>query len=112
MARWRLTLRLETPAYDGATQVRAEVSENQCFIVGQVEACHLRIRDDSVGRKHFAFEVTNDAVFVVHLGTSTGTWRNGHEVAMSSPEQVNVGDRIQAGRLAMLVAAIEVLDEG
>jgi pSer/pThr/pTyr-binding forkhead associated (FHA) protein len=73
-------------------------------IVGRREDCDLRIPVGEVSRKHCRFIKEGDTVRVEDMGSSNGTYHNGHRIAGSAI--VQPGDSIEVGPV-IFVAQID-----
>jgi hypothetical protein len=69
------------------------------LIVGRYEVYDLIVPDPSISRKHFAFEVRADGLYLIDLGSLNGTQLNGLRVSTAKLEQ---GDRITAGQTVLV----------
>ncbi|MCS6774535.1 MAG: FHA domain-containing protein, partial [Thermoflexales bacterium] len=71
----------------GAERVRVgrEPDGSQTFI---------RLNSPHVSRKHAEFVLENDKVFLIDLGSSSGTFHNGRRLQSSERVEVRPGDRI------------------
>ena len=86
-----MTFRIESP--DG--EVRTEELTQDIIKVGKLPSSHLRIDDDNVSRMHAVIEVTGpDDIFIIDLGSASGTIVNGKKVNKCKLEN---GDVIQLG---------------
>jgi len=56
-----------------------------------------------VSRRHLALRPTPTNLFVVDLGSTNGTWRNGHSIGMNTPYSLLDGDTLTLGRLQLIV---------
>jgi pSer/pThr/pTyr-binding forkhead associated (FHA) protein len=77
--------------------VRSETLTQDVIKIGKLDSSHLKLDDDGVSRMHSVVEVSaTGEVFVIDLGSATGTIVNGQRV---SKVQVNPGDQLQFGSL-------------
>lgn len=68
----------------------------QIIKVGKLASAHLRIvDDDSVSRMHAVIEVHEGEINLIDLGSSIGSYVNGHKV---SKMKLGHGDRLRFGR--------------
>src|SRR3979409_1637116 len=97
-ARLSLTFKI----YRGDQLVREETLTQSVIKIGKVPSAHLRIDDDSVSRMHAILEVDHaGAVHVIDLGSTRGTFINGHKVNKAKLES---GDAITVGEMRIEVA--------
>jgi pSer/pThr/pTyr-binding forkhead associated (FHA) protein len=79
--------------------VRSETLTQDVIKIGKLDSSHLKLDDDGVSRMHSVVEVSaTGEVFVIDLGSATGTIVNGQRV---SKVQVNPGDQLQFGSLTV-----------
>ena len=98
MSALALTFRI----FRGDQLLREETLRQGVIKIGKVASAHLRIDDDSVSRMHAILEVdTRGEVHVIDLGSTRGTFINGHKVNKAKLES---GDAIQIGDLRIEVA--------
>ncbi len=84
------------------TLVREETLRQGVIKIGKVASAHLRLDDDSVSRMHAILEVdTAGHVDVIDLGSTRGTFINGHKINKARLES---GDAIGIGDLRVEVA--------
>ncbi|MAR11111.1 MAG: histidine kinase [Blastopirellula sp.] len=72
--------------------------------VGRDVANTIQLHDTEVSRRHAEFRSEGDAVVVVDLDSSNGTFINSQEV---SSQQLRSGDRILIGKTLLIFTAIE-----
>jgi hypothetical protein len=95
-------LALHFKIFRGDRLVREETLRQTVIKIGKVPSAHLRIDDESVSRMHAILEVdTHGDVHVIDLGSTRGTFINGHKVNKAKLES---GDAIQVGELRVEVA--------
>jgi hypothetical protein len=95
-------LALTFKIFRGDQLVREETLRQSVIKIGKVASAHLRIDDDSVSRMHAILEVdTAGNVHVIDLGSTRGTFINGHKVNKAKLES---GDAIQVGDMRLEVA--------
>ncbi|HEY6038719.1 MAG TPA: FHA domain-containing protein, partial [Kofleriaceae bacterium] len=95
-------LALHFKIFRGDRLVREETLRQTVIKIGKVSSAHLRVDDDSVSRMHAILEVdTRGDVHVIDLGSTRGTFINGHKVNKAKLES---GDAIQVGELRIEVA--------
>jgi signal transduction histidine kinase/pSer/pThr/pTyr-binding forkhead associated (FHA) protein len=73
-------------------------------VVGRDIQCDVRLHDTEVSRRHAEFHLVDDAVEIVDLNSSNGTFLNGKRVARQTLQH---GDRLLLGRTEMLVAQLK-----
>lgn len=66
------------------------------LVVGRHEQADIRIAEQEASRQHSAFEVREAGVFVVDLGTDSGTFSNGVRVAEAA--RLESGDVVTIGQ--------------
>lgn len=75
------------------------------LVVGRLAECGLRIEDGSVSRRHAKVEQRGEAWWVVDLGSSNGTQRNGLK---ETEFELRGGDLVTFGAVAFEVVAPRV----
>jgi signal transduction histidine kinase len=60
-----------------------------------------------VSRHHLMLQPTSTALYVVDLGSTNGTQRNGQSIGVRTPYSLANGDTLTLGRLSFLVSIIE-----
>jgi TonB family protein len=87
--------------------LRSETLTQDVIKIGKLDSSHLKLDDDGVSRMHSVVEVSaTGEVFVIDLGSATGTIVNGQRV---SKVQVQPGDQLQFGSLTV---QLDFGDEG
>ena len=71
------------------------------LIVGRAPTCDLSVADPTISRRHAELVVDEDQVPLRDLGSSNGTFVNGHKVAAATLE---VDDLIAFGKVAFRLA--------
>lgn len=95
-------LALHFKIFRGDRLVREETLRQSVIKIGKVSSAHLKIDDESVSRMHAILEVdTRGDVHVIDLGSTRGTFINGHKINKAKLES---GDAIQVGELRIEVA--------
>jgi pSer/pThr/pTyr-binding forkhead associated (FHA) protein len=77
--------------------VREEKLNQGVIKIGKVPSAHLRIDDEKVSRMHAIIEVLGTEVSVIDLGSTGGTFVNGHKVnkaKLQSGDTITVGDTL------------------
>ena len=83
--------------YQGGQLVRSETLAQDVVKIGKLDSSHLKIEDDGVSRMHSVIEVSaSGEVFIIDLGSATGTIVNGQRV---SKTRIETGDQLQIARL-------------
>jgi len=81
--------------------VREDKLTQTVIKIGKVPSAHLRIDDEKVSRMHAIIEVLGPEVSVIDLGSTGGTFVNGHRVnkaKLQSGDSISVGEtRIEIG---------------
>ncbi len=81
--------------------IRSETLTQDVIKIGKLDSSHLKLEDDGVSRMHSVVEVSaHGEVFVIDLGSTTGTIVNGQRV---SKVQVQSGDQLQFGSLTVQI---------
>lgn len=83
----------------GGAQQGAKFGVLPGAMIGKVEA-HIVITDPVVSRKHARFDIQNDTVFLIDLGSTNGTFvrRSGRDVELNGdPFELRHGDHIYLG---------------
>ena len=84
-ARVPLTFRV----FRGDQLVRVDTLTQGVIKIGKVPSAHLQIDDESVSRMHAILEVDQaGAVHVIDLGSTRGTFVNGHRIVGAQPAAV------------------------
>jgi hypothetical protein len=93
--------------YQGGQLVRSETLAQDVIKIGKLDSSHLKIDDEGVSRMHSVLEVAaNGEVFIIDLGSATGTIVNGERVSKS---RIETGDQLQFGNT---VIAVEIGQAG
>lgn len=79
-----------------------EVEEGH--LLGRLKACHVRIEDSSISRKHAAIENREGTLWIVDQGSSNGTFRNGQKTRAFP---LLAGDLLTVGKVALDVVGDE-----
>ena len=74
------------------------------FKIGRGDGCHLRPNSDLVSREHAEFQVADETVVVLDLGSRNGTEVNGKKLAANTPATLKNGDLVKIGTLTFAVA--------
>jgi DNA-binding NtrC family response regulator len=98
----RRPLALESTAFDVIIEepnrrgvVRIDVSSAGPFLVGQSSACHIRLMDRGVSRRHAALEFGEPGLRFTDLGSTNGSFIGGVRVVearLFGGETIRVGD--------------------
>ena len=90
--------------YQGGQLVRSETLAQDVVKIGKLDSSHLKIDDEGVSRMHSVIEVSpaTGEVFIIDLGSATGTVVNGQRV---SKTRIETGDQLQLGNT---IVAIEI----
>jgi FHA domain-containing protein len=98
----RAPLSLTFKIFRGDQLVREETLTQGVIKIGKVASAHLRVDDDSVSRMHAIIEIDNaGAVHVIDLGSTRGTFVNGHKVSKAKLES---GDALTLGDMRVELA--------
>lgn len=68
-------------------------------VAGRLPSCRIALPDNKVSREHARFFVSAGAVYVADLGSSNGTFVNGHRI--SSPVRLASGDEVVIGETTL-----------
>ena len=81
--------------------VRTEILTDRTIKIGKLSSSHLRIDDDDVSRMHAVVEtVAGGQVFILDLGSASGTYVNGQRV---TKHPLRTGDEITLGTWKVVV---------
>ena len=69
--------------------------------IGRSDQCELELDDDFVSGRHAVLEHTDDGWVLTDLGSTNGTFVNGHRIG--EPTLVTAADRITIGRVQLRV---------
>jgi predicted component of type VI protein secretion system len=81
----------------GKNTGREIVVDQEEFIIGRGDGCHLRPKTDTVSRQHCSLIVKDGQVVLKDLGSKNGTLVNG--VPLRAERVLHDGDEVKAGRL-------------
>ncbi len=76
-------------------EVREQRLSREVIKIGKLSSSHVCLKDDKVSRIHAVIEITDDAVHLIDLGSTEGTFVNGKKVNKASlkhGDQIRVGD--------------------
>ena len=59
-----------------------------------------------VSRRHALLRSTETHLYIVDLGSTNGTWQNGHSIGVHMPYQLMNGDLLRLGRLEFIVKIV------
>jgi signal transduction histidine kinase len=59
-----------------------------------------------VSRRHAMLHPTDTKLFVLDLGSTNGTWKNGHSIGVNTPYSLYDGDLLTLGRLEFVVRIV------
>ena len=85
--------------------LREETLSQGVIKIGKVASAHLRIDDDLASRMHAIVEVVGDAVSVIDLGSTGGTFVNGQKITKAT---LRSGDAITVGATRIEIAIRDV----
>lgn len=60
-----------------------------------------------MSRRHVLLRPTVEKLYVIDMGSTNGTWRNGHPIGINSPYPLVNGDSLTMGKLQFIVWIIE-----
>jgi DNA-binding NtrC family response regulator len=90
-----------------------DVTTGGRVLLGQSPACAVRLEDETVSRRHAAFDLVDGALRLTDLGSTNGTFVNGVralDVALTGGETIRVGGdvfRLEPGEPADVAAESE-----
>jgi signal transduction histidine kinase len=106
---WRMMFELaHDPSIRVGLDVRGEVTlgrgqDGPCFVaLGPFEADLL-----GVSRTHAMLRPTDDKLYIIDLGSTNGTWLNGHSIGVNTPYSLTNGDLLTLGRLELTVRIVK-----
>ncbi len=112
---WRVIMQLVKPS-----QTKIGLDVRQMLVVGRVdpESAHTPDLDltphmaleHGVSRQHAVLIPTADALCLVDLGSTNGTWVNGIYLEPGRRHELSANDRIEFGLLRLIVQAITPLN--
>ena len=68
--------------------------------IGRIPNAHMSIDDESVARMHAVFEVEGDAITVIDLGSTSGTFVNDER---TNKKRIAPGDRVRIGAATIVL---------
>ena len=68
-------------------------------VIGRSSYCSLVLDHESLSRVHASLRIVGDGVELSDLGSSNGTFVNGH--AITAPTRVTPGDEIRLGKVTI-----------
>jgi pSer/pThr/pTyr-binding forkhead associated (FHA) protein len=74
---------------------------NEDFLVGRGEDCDLTLHDAEISRHHCTIRIRGGEAVVSDLGSSNGTFVNGHRIV--SQATVRTGDEVKLGTFRFLI---------
>ncbi len=60
-----------------------------------------------VSRRHALLRSTETHLYILDLGSTNGTWQNGHSIGVQMPYQLTNGDLLRFGRLEFMVKIVQ-----
>lgn len=60
-----------------------------------------------VSRQHIMLRPANNKLYMIDLGSTNGTWLNGHSIGVNSPYSLSHGDLIRLGELELVTRIIK-----
>jgi pSer/pThr/pTyr-binding forkhead associated (FHA) protein len=96
--------------YNGEELLRTETLTQSIIKVGKLPSSHLRLDDEGVSRMHAVIEVsTLEEVFVIDLGSLTGTFLNGLRVTKAT---IRDEDELRFGAFRVVVTGLPTKGTG
>lgn len=83
---------------DGSTGT--QLFKQDIIKIGKLASSHLQISDDGVSRMHAVVEIEPDAVYIIDLGSVTGTFVNGKKINKC---EIRAGDVLTLGAARAVV---------
>lgn len=78
-----------------------EVTVNrEKYLIGRGQSCQMRLKSESISRKHCILVVRKGKVLVQDLNSRNGTFINGNRVASDKASILNNGDQLTVGKMA------------
>ncbi len=69
------------------------------FLIGREEGCEIRVLDERVSRKHCLVKLAEENAYLVDLGSTNGTYRNGilveEEIILENKDRIELGKVIR-----------------
>jgi pSer/pThr/pTyr-binding forkhead associated (FHA) protein len=98
----QLQLKVVTGGHEGKL-----ISVNQDkFLIGRSDECHIRPKSDSISRRHCAFIRKEGRILLIDLKSRNGTYVNDQKLDPSKAKVLKNGDHIKVGKLEF-IAVIE-----
>lgn len=91
-----IALRIREPG----AEIREQQLSRAVIKIGKLSSSHVRLNDENVSRMHAVIESTDDAVFIIDLGSAVGTFVNGKKVNKKSLKH---GDQIRLGDTELVI---------
>lgn len=82
------------------------------FVVGRSSETNIVIDDDKISSTHLKVTIKEDKLFIEDLKTSNGTELNDEKVEPNELVEVTIGDRLQIGRVMIVLSYDEEFDFG
>jgi HD-GYP domain-containing protein (c-di-GMP phosphodiesterase class II)/pSer/pThr/pTyr-binding forkhead associated (FHA) protein len=94
--------------------VKGQVWESDHLLrSGRIPSLEIMLDDNSVSRKHAEIRLSNDSSWAVtDLGSTNGTYVNGHRVPPDKPKTIKTRDIVQFGKIAFVVEMCDTATEG
>ena len=109
---WRVRFILASdPTREFALEINGEVTLGR-GVGGREHSDHIDLNpfgaaETGVSRRHLLLRPTTTNLYVIDLGSTNGTLRNGRSVGVNTPYSLVDGDTIALGRLRFLVRIVE-----
>lgn len=93
--------------------LKGEIVElgDEVLTIGRSKNNKLVLHDESASGKHAEIHPTDDGFEIIDVGSSNGTYVNGHELTANEPMQLKVKDAIKISETLIHVVAGESADE-
>lgn len=85
---------------DQELPTRSFPKEPRVIKVGRIASAHILLEDHSVSRMHAVIEIEPEALTVIDLGSTSGTFVNGEKV---NKKKLHTGDTIKMGDFTLIV---------
>ncbi len=81
--------------YPSSTDNETLKLEGQVWTAGRESDCEIQLHNPKVSRKHFELNKNEEGYFVTDLGSSNGTYLNGHRIPPHEPTKILSGDQLR-----------------
>ncbi|MEZ6087171.1 MAG: FHA domain-containing protein [Pirellulaceae bacterium] len=81
--------------------------DNDVFLIGRSSKADLRVKSDSVSRKHCAIIARQGKVYVADMESRNGTIINGTKIPTEKKVRLQDGDILQVGKMKLIIQIVE-----